>query len=182
METVYKKIVEIFNAHESEFINRNLRPIRMIDIYMGQPESPEEWEVITPAIFINWHITPGAINEPDTLNLDFHVLQEPGAGSENTSQKLDEGLEYLAMLKAVKYLLNKLRAENISPLSYDGERPAFTGYFKYHIVSYKCFIDRYDDSIHRVATKLSTVEKITLTEGKVKEKEKKDIPLIDTFK
>lgn len=178
METVYKKIVETFTAHPEVFSDRNLPAIRQIDVYQGQPDDPENFEVFCPAMFIDWQIAPGANGESDKLTIDFHILQEPGVPTDNFTPTLDAGLEYLLQLKACKYLLNKLRAANTTPLVYAGERPRITPFFKYHVVSYTCSIDQYTDSIHRPATGTGTIESIRITEGKQKALQVLDI---DTF-
>lgn len=168
METVYKKIIETFEAHPEVFSDRELPNVRMIDIYQGQPENPEEFEVFCPAIFIDWLISPGANGESDKLTIDFHILQEPGVPTDNFTPTLEAGLEYMRMLKACKYLLNKLRATNSTPLQYAGEKPRTTPFFKYHVVSYTCSIDQYTDSVHRPATGVGTIDSIKITEGSQK--------------
>jgi hypothetical protein len=176
MQTVYNKIIETFNDHSEVFSDRNLPGIKMIDIHMGQPDDPEGWDVFCPAIFIDWRIAPGSEGEGDTLALDFHVLQEPGTGTENFNERLPEGLEYMEILKAVKSLINRLRAENTTPLKYAGERPAITPFFKYTILMYTCKIDSYNESIHDPAQVSGTVESVKITEGYLKEK----VPAIQT--
>lgn len=147
MDTIYKKITDTFKANEQVFIDRGLPVIRQIDINYGQPDNPEGFEVFMPSIFIGWQISQPNQNEANILTLDFHVLQEPGAHTEQYSERITEGLEYIYMLKTVKYILNKLRADNTTGLSYVGERPNITPYFRYHIVSYQCFIDNADESL-----------------------------------
>jgi hypothetical protein len=85
------------------------------------------------------------------------------------------------MISTVKYILNHLRASNTSGLSYAGERPAITPYFRYHIVSYRCFIDKVDDSLTK--GKLDSVELEDYTKD-FSQKTKTDIPAppdIETF-
>jgi hypothetical protein len=185
---VYKRIVEVFNENEVVFTDRQLPPVRTIDINMGQPEDPESFEMFLPAIYIGWNKTPGPDVEPDILTLDFHVLQDPGTGSENFSSELDAGLEYLRLLEAVKYLLNYLRANNTTPLKWAGERQAITPYFKYHILTYTCSVDAYNDSVHRPQYREDTIEEINVNQGRVKQNKPSEIPpepdppIIETFK
>lgn len=180
MEIVYNKIVEVFNAHPEVFTDRELPVPRTIDIDMGQADDPEGFEIFLPGVFVNWSITPGT-DGPDILTLDVSVLQEPGVGSENFTERLPESLEYLRLLKAVKYLLNKLSTDVTSPLQYAGERPAATPFFKYHIISYRCGIDQYTDTIHRPDYTEGSVEAIKVTTGKLKITPIDDTPLIDTY-
>jgi hypothetical protein len=173
METIYKKIVETFNNNKAVFTDKGLPAIKQIDINYGQTDRPEEFEIFFPSIFISWEITEQNSNEPSLLTLDFHILQYPGAGTENFSDRLSENIEYLNMIATCKYILNHLRANNTSGLSYAGERPAITPYFRYHIVSYRCFIDKVDDSLTK--GKLDNVELEDYTKD-FEPKTKADIP------
>lgn len=183
MEEVYKKIVDTFNAHPEVFTSRSLPTIRQIDINVGQPDDPESFEVLCPAIFIGWDIRAGSGSEADTLSLDFHLLQEPGAGTENYSDRLDEGLEYIRLASAVKRCLNMLSTDISSPLKYTGERQAVTPFFRYHVITYTCSIDATTESVHRPTLTESTIESINLTGGKLRKEfpNKKPTPDIDTF-
>lgn len=174
MELVYQKIVETFNAHPQVFTDRNLPIPRTIDIDMGQPDDPESFEIFLPALFVNWNITPGT-DGPDILTVDVSVLQEPGPGTESFSDRMPEGLEYMRLLKAIKFLLNRLSTEISSPLQYAGERPAATPFFKYHVISYRCGIDQYTDSIHRTQFVDGSAESLKLT-GKLKQKTGDNVP------
>ncbi|MBE9468990.1 MAG: hypothetical protein IMY72_11825 [Bacteroidetes bacterium] len=183
MEIIYQKIIDTFNANKKIFINRNLPVIRQIDINYGQPDDPQNFEVFQPAIYISWQISNQADREPSTLTLEFHVLQEPGAHTENYSERLPKGKEYLLMLKTIKYILNKLRASNTTGLKYTGERPNITPFFNYHILTYTCFID---DGAGESLTKGSLTD-VELTDYdasfSVQKKETPPTPTaIDTFK
>jgi hypothetical protein len=182
MEILYKKIVDTFNANEAVFTERNLPPIRQIDINYGQLDHVEDFEVFLPGIFIGWEIIENNSNEPSLARLDFHLAQDPGANTESFSKTLEAGMEYILMIKTVKYVLNKLRASNTSGLVYAGERPEITPYLRYHVISYQCFIDKVHDSLTGGKT-----EEVKLTDytKDFKTKEKADIPLapdIDTMK
>lgn len=159
METLYKTITDTFNNNPQVFTDRLLPVPRTIDIYMGQPEDPEGWEVFEPAIFLNWSIAPQSNNDPDLLTLEVHLVQDPGAATENFSDQLTEGLEYLRMIKAVKYILNKLRADNTTPLKWAGERPGASAFYRYHIITYTCSIDGNNESLSR-----DTLTDVTLTD------------------
>ena len=159
METLYQKIADTFNNNSQVFTDRSLPVPRVVDIYMGQPDDPENWEVFTPAIYLNWSIAPQSNNDPDLLTLDIHLVQEPGAATENFSDTMALGLEYLRMIKAVKYVVNKLQAANTTPLKWAGEKPADSPYFRYHIITYTCAIDGNSESLSR-----DTLTNVTLTD------------------
>lgn len=159
METLYKAIVDTFNNNPQVFADRNLPAPRTIDIYMGQPDDPEGWEVFEPALFIGWSIQPQSNNDPDLLTLEVHLVQDPGTGTESFCERLDDGVEYLRMIKAVKYVLNKLRADNTTPLKWAGERPGTSPFYRYHIITYTCTIDGNSESLSR-----DTLTNVTLTD------------------
>lgn len=148
MDILYTKITEIFNENKAVFTNASLPPVQQVDVYMGQPEDAENFEIFLPAIFMNWALTPTDTNGSSKAVLEFHVLQEPTGGSENFTTA-EASLQYIQVLKKVKYLLNQLRAENTTPLKYKGEKPTGSEYFKYHVITYECQIDEDTASLHR---------------------------------
>lgn len=167
MEEVYKKIVDTFNAHPEVFTSKSLPTIRQIDINVGQPDDPENRGVMPGNI--HWLGYQSRIRiRADTLSLDFHLLQEPGAGTENYSDRLDEGLEYIRLASAVKRCLNMLSTDISSPLKYTGERQAVNNFFRYHVITYTCSIDATTESVHRPTLTESTIESINLTGGKLR--------------
>ena len=175
MDLIYQKIVDTFNNNKQVFIDRNLPPVRQVDIYMGQPDDPASFELFLPAVFVDWSITEGTDKDENFMQLDFHVIQEPGIATENFSERLTEGLEYIQMIKTVKYLVNRSRAENTTPLSYIGERPRITPFFKYHIVSE-------EDSINRPTNTEVELTDYDLTGARAKQKKEPDpAPSIDTY-
>lgn len=169
METLYKKISDTFNDHPEVFSERTLPVPRTIDIDYGQADDPEAFELFLPAILLNFDVKAGSDN-PDVLTLDVIVLQEPGAGTENFSERQDEGLSYVRFLKAVKYCFNNLASDESSPLRYMGERKAASQYFKYHVLTYTCFIDSYTDSLHKPTLVDGSIESIKI-DGKLKQKD-----------
>lgn len=183
MEILYKKIVETFNNNPQVFTERELPALRLIDINYGQPDNPESFELFFPAMFIAWQILPSAtIGENDTLNLDFHIIQEPGRATENFTVQLDAGIEYVRFVKACRYLLNRLKCPHITPLRYAGERQNTTPYFRYHIVSYTCGIEQDQSSIWRPEYTSGSIESIKIKEGFLRNSVPGEEPDIDVFK
>lgn len=185
METIYQKIVDTFESDKAKavFAAMEIQEIRQIDIHMGQPDNPQEWEMFLPAMFIAWSVTPGTTESPDILTMEFHILQEPGAGTESFSDRITEGLKYVKLLKAVKKCLNQLSADNTSPFKYAGERPAVTEFYRYHILSYNCAIDSFTETINRPELTTSTVEAIDITGGILRTHvDDPETPEIETYK
>jgi hypothetical protein len=184
METLYNRIVSIFNANEQIFRDRSLPPLRTIDINYGQPDDPERFEIFLPALFISWSVDKEAERQPHVATLDFHLIQAPGTHTENFSERLSKGLEYLRMMDTVKYILNNLRSTKSTGLIYANERPVLTPYFRYHIISYQCHIDGYTDSLTKGSLQDVDLTNIKVEPGQIKHKTKPDesIPGIDTYK
>lgn len=170
MEQVYLAILKTFRENKQVFIDRHLPEIRQIDINIGQPDDPENFEVFCPAIFISWDIKPGNAGDPDSLTLDFHLLQEPKGHTESYSNVETVGIEYMRLINACKYLINKLRTVTTTPLRWAGERQAATPYFRYHIATYTCSIDADDSSIHRPTLTTAQFETLKITEAKQQQK------------
>jgi len=181
METLYQKIIQTFNAHPEVFTGRTLPVPRTIDIDYGQADDPEGFELFLPAVLLNFDIKAGTNHEPDVLTLDVTVLQEPGTGTESFSDRRSEGLQYLQFLNAVKYCFNHLASNDSSPLQYAGERKAASQFFRFHVINYTCFIDRYSDSLHKPVMAFGSIESIRLTGASVVEKKVPVYPDIETY-
>jgi len=181
METLYQKIVQTFNEHPEVFTGRTLPVPRTIDIDYGQADDPEGFELFLPAVLLNFDIKAGTNNEPDLLTLDVTVLQEPGSGTESFSETRNSGLEYLRFLNAVKYCFNHLASGDSSPLQYAGERKSASPFFRFHVINYTCFIDRYTESLHKPVMAEGSIEAIRLTGTSLVEKKVLVSPEIETY-
>ncbi len=183
MDVMYQLIAKTLTENKTEFTNRGISAVRQCDIYMGQPDDPESFELFLPAVFVDWNIVPGNVGEQDLLQLDLHILQEPGTNSESFSNRISESMAYLTRVKTVKYLVNKLRTETSTPLTYAGERPRVTGFFKYHIASYKCYFDNDHDSFSRSTNSEATLTDLNITDKTIPQKTAsiEADPMIDTY-
>jgi hypothetical protein len=143
MDIFYEALTAHFDKTTTKalFTNQGVSYPRTIDINMGQPDNPEGFEIFYPAVFVSWSEQKPNENEAARLALFFHVLQNPGAGTEGFSNRLTEGLKYIKFLKALQKALKGFRAQNTSALRYVGQNPNITPFFRYHIQNYQCFID-----------------------------------------
>ena len=59
MKQLYKSIQSLFKSPETLqlFQQLNFCPPEFIDLYNGQPESPDDFEFTTPALFIDYSIS-----------------------------------------------------------------------------------------------------------------------------
>lgn len=65
MKELYTTIQHLFSTEETKavFNEAHLYPPEFIDLYNGQPESPEEFEFTTPALFLDYSST-GSVPKP----------------------------------------------------------------------------------------------------------------------
>ncbi len=143
MDILYENLTKHFEKNEIRelFAQANLPELRTIDLNMGQVNNPEGFEIFYPAMFIDWSDKADGQTEPLSLELVFHILQIPSFATENFSDNLHEGLDYLRFLKTIKKALNSFRTPNASKFKYLGTSPNITPFYKYHTLNYSCYID-----------------------------------------
>lgn len=180
METLYQKIIETFNQNPQVFTERGLPVPRTIDMDYGQADDPENFELFLPALLINFAVVPGEANSSDLLNMQLSVVQDPGELTANYSADLQAGLQYLRLLRAVRYVMNNLASDETSPLKFKALRPAATQYFKLHVIEYSCLIDRYTDSLHKPSIGEATVDKLSL-QAAVADSIRPAVPDLDVY-
>jgi hypothetical protein len=144
MDIVYKELTDFFNLPETKarFTDNGLPELKQMDINLGQPDNPQGFELFYPAIFIDWEEIKPSENDPVNLNISFHVIQEAGAQTENFSNRIDKGLEYVRVLKKIQEVFTNFSASNTSGFKFAGKTPNITPYFRYHIIQFRCFIDQ----------------------------------------
>ncbi len=147
MIALYKKICETFDENTSLFEDLGLTPIRMIDFDYGQMDNPDDFEMVFPAMFLSYSIQPDDVTEPNRALLSFDVLQEPGNATENFSPKQNSGLDMLRTLEVVKHILNALRSDESTGLSFNSEEAMTNGYYRWQRIRFECFIDQCNTSL-----------------------------------
>jgi hypothetical protein len=180
METLYQKIIETFNLNTQVFTDRGLPVPRTIDIDYGQADDPENFELFLPAVLINFAVVPGEPNSSDVLNLQLSVVQDPGELTASYAADLQPGLQYLRLLRAVRFVMNNLASAETSPLKFKALRPAATQYFKLHVIEYSCLVDPYTDSLHKPSIGEATVDKLSL-QASIATSTRPPVPDLDLF-
>lgn len=145
MKELYTTIQQLFSTEEAKkiFNEARLSPPEFIDLYNGQPESPEEFEFTTPALFLDYSISwerAGAMRRGE-LTLEVHVLTDPTPETDNLPPMI-EGMEKITYYETVSDLLEDLATSETSGLVLKGERPVTTDYFNYHLLTFSCTISR----------------------------------------
>lgn len=145
MKQLYKSIQSLFQQPETikAFSHQSLLSPAYIDLYNGQPESPDEFEFTTPALFIDYSISwdkAGTMRRGE-LTVDIHVLTDPTPETDNLSDPLS-GLEKIDYYETISDLLESLSTSETSGLVLKSERPITTDYFNYHLLTFTCTISR----------------------------------------
>ena len=145
MKELYTTIQNLFSteATKAVFNEAHLYPPEFIDLYNGQPESPEEFEFTTPALFLDYSINwerSGAMRRGE-LTLEVHVLTDPTPETDNLPPVI-EGMEKITYYETISDLLEDLSTSETSGLILKLERPVTTDYFNYHLLTFSCTISR----------------------------------------
>ena len=138
MKQLYNSIQSLFHSPETLQLFRqlNLCPPEFIDLYNGQPESPEDFEFTTPALFIDYSISwdKAGTMRLGTLTLEVHILTDPTPETDNLTAPLS-GLEKVDYYETIS-------TSETSALVLTSERPVTTDYFNYHAITFTCTISR----------------------------------------
>jgi hypothetical protein len=144
MRILYEKILETFAENKGIFADKGLIAPKFIDLYDSQPDTPEEFEFMCPALFIDYNIVwdKRGGQRIGTLLLEVHCLSSDTPETDNLSQRLPEGLKKIDFYETVADLLDGLATEETSDLVLKAERPVTTDYFNYHVLTFECTISR----------------------------------------
>lgn len=161
MKQLYKSIQNVFKQPESiaVFHSLGLAPPEYIDLYNGQPESPDDFEFTTPAIFIDYAIDwdQAGTMRRGKITLELHVVTDPTPEVDNLSEPLG-GLDKIDYYETVSDLLEGLATGETSGLVLKSERPIATDYFNYHLLTFTCTISR-----RRTNLTTSVIDRINVT-------------------
>jgi len=150
MDILLTTIQNTFNTNKQVFTDKGLPAIEHIDMYLGQPDNPNDFEFTLPALFVEYSIDEDDDSkDPAQLRLYFHLLFEP------------MGLQYIQMLNTVRYMLKDLRSENSGPLKRNGQYSNVTPYYRYEIISMKCIYYPSNASFSKPAYSQGTIETIS---------------------
>lgn len=155
MKSLYQTIQGLFRQQSTLDLFRELSlPVpEFIDLYNGQPESPNDFEFTTPALFIDYSIawsTAGTMRI-GTLTLDVHTLTDPTPEADNLVTDLTD-IQKIDYYETISTLLEDLTTSETSALTLKSERPIATPYFNYHQLTFTCTISRRRTDIQHSAT------------------------------
>lgn len=157
MRDLYLKLIETLTENPALFTNLDLLPPAVIDLYNGQPDNPNGFEFVCPALFVDYKIDwerGGSGLKKGVVNLDIHVLLQPGGGAENFNPRLSEALKKIGYYELIATLAENVTTDNVGNLTLISEEPMQTDYFCYHVLRFNAPVYRHKASayIHLINT------------------------------
>ena len=167
MDRLFSKILETIEGAANKFSNAGLTPPQTIDAYLGQPESPEDFEFFTPAVFID--ISADYANKIGYAHV--YVAQRYGSDSENFADDRQSGLWYFRFLRILKNCLKGIKTPPVfGALKLHQENPLSAEKFHYHQVVFSFTLnDELDDTGKFIDVIIDDVE-IKHEDGTLKER------------
>lgn len=143
MNRLFKKIQDVLTSNQQKFEDAAVQPPETLDVYLGQPVAPDDFEFVNPAIFFDYNID----YSQGLCYIYLHCLQDFGADTENFARHQDDGLKYIDYLNVIKRCLNKIRpGKPFGVLKLYQDVPVTSEYYYYHQITLTCTIDPdYDD-------------------------------------
>lgn len=139
MKNLYLELVKILTGNPALFTNLGLLPPAVVDLYNGQPDNPDGFEFVCPALFVDYKIDwerGGNGLKKGVVNLDIHVLLQPDAGTESFNPRLPEALKKIEYYELLTTLVESVTTDNIGNLALVSEEPVQTEYFCYHVLRF----------------------------------------------
>ena len=138
MKQYISMILSAIEAHSEDFANAGVTPPQTVDVYMGQPSKPEDFEFSLPAVFVDY----AADYDGEVFDLYLHVLQDFADDTENFAPNREQGLEYLTFLTVLKRILNGIKMKPVfGVLRPYQESPVLTEFYQYHMLAFRCSFD-----------------------------------------
>jgi hypothetical protein len=109
---LYNTILNKFEDKKQLLIDAGITEALMVDMFMGQPNNPDAFEMTTPAVFIDYSIDW----QNEVVYIDAHVIMDYEQETENFSLNRELGLRYLNLLAFVRYCLHGLKSEDLGKM------------------------------------------------------------------
>lgn len=138
MRTILDRIIEQITSNPEAFTSQGLIAPQTVDIYLGQPIAPDQFEFALPAIFIDYM----ADYNNNLVYIYLHVLQDYSEDTESYAPDRENGMRFNDHLMTIKRLLHGLRSSRpFGVLRLYQEAPTQTDYFYYHTITFCCKIE-----------------------------------------
>jgi hypothetical protein len=117
MKIFYKKLIQTFELPENQalFTAQNIAPVQYIDIYAGQDQFEENFELFArPALLVDWDIEHGYKTATATLN--FYCCYEQLRDTSNISLNQELGLKFLDYIEIINTIISGIETEETGKL------------------------------------------------------------------
>lgn len=147
MIELYLKLQQILTT-SARFAEESLKPVKHYNLYRGQYEAPERFELFKcPAVFVDFSISweGNQASNMGECTVNLHVVTEALAdpSSDNTINQL-AGLEILKYHAIIKELTEGVESTETGKLACTREAPNLTGVLPAYIMSFSSSIAKED--------------------------------------
>jgi hypothetical protein len=117
MKTFYKKLIQTIELpdNQSKFTDQNIAPVQYIDIYAGQDQFEENFELFArPAVLVDWDINYDGDQPSATINL--YCCYEQLRDTSNISLNRELGLKFLDYIAIIDEMVRTIESEETGKL------------------------------------------------------------------
>lgn len=117
MKTFYNKLIEAFEAVENKakFTDKNIAPVEYIDLYAGQDQFEENFELFTrPTLLVDWDIDHSG--DTPIATITFYCCFEQLRDTSNISLNKDLGLNFLDFIDCIDEIAQTIETEKTGKL------------------------------------------------------------------
>jgi hypothetical protein len=117
MKLFYKKLITVFENPNNKqlFLDKGINPIEYIDIYAGQDQFEENFELFArPATLIEWGVDYGGDTPIATITL--YCCFEQLRDTSNISLNRELGLKFLDYIDCIDYVAQTIETEKTGKL------------------------------------------------------------------
>ncbi|MDP2061323.1 MAG: hypothetical protein U1C58_06215 [Flavobacteriaceae bacterium] len=111
MKAFYQKLIAEFAKPEVQalFTGQNLTPVGYIDLYAGQDQNEENFELFTqPAVLVDWDID---YNDPAKATVNIYACYEQLRDTSNISLNRELGMKFLDFVSCIDAVVSKIESE-----------------------------------------------------------------------
>ena len=117
MKLFYKKVIETFEAqvNKDKFTAKNIAPVSYIDIYAGQDQFEENFELFSrPALLVDWDLNYQS--DTPTATVTLYCCYEQLRDTSNISMNRDLGLKFLDFVATIDAIASTIESETTGKL------------------------------------------------------------------
>jgi hypothetical protein len=118
MKAFYNKLIEAFEKPENKakFIDQNITPVQYIDIYAGQEQFEENFELFSrPALLVDWDVDYKT--QLPTATVTMYCCYEQLRDTSNISLNRELGLKFLEFVAIIDEIASTIESETTGKLN-----------------------------------------------------------------